>query len=255
MAERRKEFWAGIFLILGVLVLLVGIAWLKDVAIARNIYPVKVVFRDTGGLRVGDPVDIAGVLKGKVARIELRPQDVLVTLEVERDVFLPKDSRITMRSRSLFTGEKYIKIDLGSSSEPADPKVPLHGGYYDEFSIAGLTRTLSRLDGLLAQVDVGQITKAIDKGIAEMVESSKESLSAFRELEQADLASLIDNLARVAAGLDTLLTAIREEEGTLGRYLFGDSTYNQILGASQELRALIADIRANPERYLHITIF
>lgn len=254
MVERRAELRAGIFLILGVLVLLVGIAWLKDVAVVRNTYPVKVVFRDTGGLRVGDPVDIAGVQKGRVARIELRPQDVLVILEVEKDVFLPQDSRVTMRNRSLFTGEKYIKIEPGGSSEPADPKVPLHGSYYDEFSIAGLTRTISRLDGLLAQVDMNQITEAIDKGIAEVVESSKESLSALK-VEQTELTSLVENLARVTASLDTVLTAIKEREGTLGRLIFEDSTYNEILGASQELRALISDLRAHPERYLHITIF
>jgi phospholipid/cholesterol/gamma-HCH transport system substrate-binding protein len=254
MAKPRSELWAGIFLILGLAVLIFGITWLKQASFIRNTYPVKVVFQDTGGLRVGDPVDIAGVEKGKVARIELQPQNVLVILEVLNDVFLPQDSRITMRNRSLFTGEKYIKIELGSSSEPADPEVPFNGGYHDEFSITGITRTIQRLDSLLSQLDLTQLTQRIDEGIAQVVESSKESLGALK-IEEGDYTSLIRNLELATANLDTVLTAVKDGKGTLGRLVLEDSIYKEILGASQELRSLILEIKAHPERYLHITIF
>ena len=113
--ERRREIAAGLFLFFGLLILLFGVSWLKDYWSLRKTYEVKVRLKDVGGLRMSDPVDVAGVVKGKVTDVEIGKNDIMLTLNIEEDIDIPIDSRITMRTRSLFTGEKYIKVDLGES--------------------------------------------------------------------------------------------------------------------------------------------
>jgi phospholipid/cholesterol/gamma-HCH transport system substrate-binding protein len=254
MSEKKMEILAGLFVTLGLFVLIFGIVWLKGGSVIKRSYRVPVAFSDAGGLRVGDPVDIAGVRKGRVAGIALRPHDVLVSLEVEKDVFLPEDSRLTMRNLSLLSGEKYIKIELGTSPKPFDPQKPFRGDYYDEFSIANVVNALKKINDLLSQIDVKSITQKVDSGIGAIFESSKKSLSVL-ENRSADLNHLIINLERISTNLDTVVAALKNKQGTLGRLIFDDKPYNEIMSTNQELKSLIQDIKNHPERYLKVKVF
>ncbi len=254
MSEKKMEILAGLFVCLGLFVLIFGIIWLKQGSLLKHSYRVPVVFGDAGGLRIGDPVDISGVRKGRVAGITLRAHDILVTLEVDNDVFLAEDSRFSMRNLSLLSGEKYIKIELGASDKPFDPKTPFTGDYYDEFSIANVVNALKKINDLLAQIDVRSITQKVDSGIGAVFESSKKSLQVL-ENRSSDISQLIINLERISTNLDTLVTAIKNQQGTLGRLIFDDKPYNEILSTNAELKSLIKDIQTHPERYFKIKVF
>lgn len=254
MNEKRKTFWAGIFLIAGLAILILGIIWIKEIGVLRSTQKVWVTFYDVGGLREGDPVDIAGVKKGKVAKMELREHDVLVTLEIDRDVFLPEDSKIVMRNLSFLSGEKYIKISLGSSKKAYNPEIPFRGSYYDEFSVGNLTTTLQRVNEVISKIDVESVSDAIIKRIDEVFESTKKSIEVV-ERRSGDIENLITSLHRISSNLDTLTTALKTRKGTLGKLLMEDEVYNEIFSASKELKLLISDIKTHPERYFKIKVF
>jgi len=254
MSEKKMEILAGLFVTLGLFVLIFGIIWLKEGSLVKHTYRVPVIFRDAGGLRVGDPVDISGVRKGRVVGITLRAHDILVTLEVDRDVFLAEDSRFSMRNLSLLSGEKYVKIELGATDKPFDPKTPFTGDYYDEFSIASMVNALKKINDLLAQIDVRSITQKVDSGLGAVFESSKKSLQVL-ESRSSDISQLITNLERISTNLDTLVTAVKNQQGTLGKLIFDDQPYREIMSTNQELKALIKDIQEHPERYLTIKVF
>lgn len=252
--ERRREIAAGLFLFFGLLILLFGINWLKDYWSLRKTYEVKVRIKDVGGLRMSDPVDVAGVIKGKVTDVEIGKKDIMLTLNIEEDIDIPIDSRITMRTRSLFTGEKYIKVDLGESDIMArDTNIVFKGMYIDDFSLEHLQRTLIRIEGLLSEVEMEGIQTAVEEGITDLFDEAKRGIKPVVDRGEK-MGQAIDDLASAAQSLDSILTRLQRGEGSLGRLMGDDTVYVNLKEATEELKILIKDIRENPERYLKVEV-
>ncbi|MBD3286235.1 MCE family protein [candidate division WOR-3 bacterium] len=254
--ERRREIAAGIFLFFGLLILLFGISWLKDYWSLRKTYEVKVTFKDITSLRMSDPVDIAGVIKGKVTDVEIRDKDILVTLNIEEDMEIPVDSRISMRTRSIFTGERFIKVDLGESDSMARnyPGHVFEGMYIDDFSLEHLQRTLIRIEALLSQLEIEGIQKVIEEGLGDIFTEAKEGIEPIAERGEK-MGEAIDDLASASESLEELLARLEQGEGSLGKLLEDDTVYVNIKEASEELKLLIEDIRENPDRYINLKVF
>lgn len=252
--ERRREIAAGLFLFFGLLILLFGINWLKDYWSLRKTYEVKVRLKDVGGLRMSDPVDVAGVIKGKVTDVEIGKKDIMLTLNIEEDIDIPIDSRITMRTRSLFTGERYIKVDLGESDIMAmDTNIVFKGMYIDDFSLEHLQRTLIRIEGLLSEVEMEGIQTAVEEGIRDLFDEAKRGIKPVVDRGEK-MGQAIDDLASAAQSLDSILTRLQRGEGSLGRLMGDDTVYVNLKEATEELKILIKDIRENPERYLKVEV-
>ncbi|TET23948.1 MAG: MCE family protein [Candidatus Stahlbacteria bacterium] len=252
--ERRREIAAGLFLFFGLLILLFGINWLKDYWSLRKTYEVKVRLKDVGGLRMSDPVDVAGVIKGKVTDVEIGKKDIMLTLNIEEDIDIPIDSRITMRTRSLFTGERYIKVDLGESDIMArDTNIVFKGMYIDDFSLEHLQRTLIRIEGLLSEVEMEGIQTAVEEGITDLFDEAKRGIKPVVDRGEK-MGQAIDDLASAAQSLDSILTRLQRGEGSLGRLMGDDTVYVNLKEATEELKILIKDIRENPERYLKVEV-
>lgn len=252
--ERRREIAAGLFLFFGLLILLFGISWLKDYWALRKTYEVKVSLKDVGGLRMNDPVDIAGVVKGKVTDVEIGKKDILLTLNIEEDMAIPIDSRITMRTRSIFTGEKYIKVDLGEADIMArDTNIVFKGMYIDDFSLQHLQRTLMEIQGLLAQVEVEGIQEVVEEGIADLFDEARRAIEPVADRGEK-MGEAIDNLASSAASLDSILARLERGEGSLGKLMEDDTVYVNLKEATEEFKLLIEDIREHPERYINVKI-
>jgi len=252
--ERRRETAAGLFLFFGLLILLFGVSWLKDYWSLRKTYEVKVRLKDVGGLRMSDPVDVAGVVKGKVTDVEIGKNDIMLTLNIEEDIDIPIDSRITMRTRSLFTGEKYIKVDLGESDIMArDTNIVFKGMYIDDFSLEHLQRTLIRIESLLSELEIEGIQTAVEEGITDLFDEAKRGIKPVVERGEV-MGEAIDDLASAAQSLDSILTRLQRGEGSLGRLMEDDTVYVNLREASEELKVLIQDIREHPERYLNVEV-
>lgn len=252
--ERRREIAAGLFLFFGLLILLFGVSWLKDYWSLRKTYEVKVRLKDVGGLRMSDPVDVAGVVKGKVTDVEIGKNDIMLTLNIEEDIDIPIDSRITMRTRSLFTGEKYIKVDLGESDIMVrDTNIVFKGMYIDDFSLEHLQRTLIRIESLLSELEIGGIQTAVEEGITDLFDEAKRGIKPVVERGEV-MGEAIDDLASAAQSLDSILTRLQRGEGSLGRLMEDDTVYVNLKEASEELKVLIQDIREHPERYLNVEV-
>lgn len=109
--------------VLGAVVLAVAILFLVfsySVADVGDIdgYKITADFTGTGGLGVGDSVQISGVKIGTVAKIELKPDDykARVTMEIDDQVRLSDDTSALISSESLLGG-KYMELQPGGSDE------------------------------------------------------------------------------------------------------------------------------------------
>jgi len=109
--------------VLGAVVILVAVVFLVfsyrtgDVA-SMSGYQITADFSNTGGLKVGDEVQISGVKVGQVARIILDPTAYLarVTMDLDASIKLPTDSAALISSTSLLGG-KYMSLEPGAAED------------------------------------------------------------------------------------------------------------------------------------------
>lgn len=86
-------------------------------------YIVRAEFRDTNGLRKNSDVKIGGVPGGKIAEIDLTPQDTAVVTMKLKDGAVPIGAGATADSRPVnLLGEKYVDL------RPGDLRKPVQGG-------------------------------------------------------------------------------------------------------------------------------
>lgn len=111
------EFWVGLFALFAVgcfAYLAINIAGMK--LSNAGYYPVAAVFTDVSGLKIGSPVEIAGVQVGQVTKVELEQTAAKVTMEIADSVDLRNDDVAQIRTKGII-GDRYIKISPGSSDQ------------------------------------------------------------------------------------------------------------------------------------------
>ncbi len=109
--------------VLGAVVLIVAGFFLLFSYKAANIgavegYSLMADFSGIGGLKIGDEVQISGVKIGTVAAVDLMPDTYLarVTMSIDSDYKLPKDTAALISSESLLGG-KYLALEPGADEE------------------------------------------------------------------------------------------------------------------------------------------
>jgi phospholipid/cholesterol/gamma-HCH transport system substrate-binding protein len=111
------EFWVGVFTIAGLLCFSYLAIHIASIKISRSgYYQIAAIFSNISGLKVGAPVEIAGVRIGEVSNIVLKDTDAVVTLEIKDDVQLRDDDIAQIRTKGII-GDKYFKIAPGGSED------------------------------------------------------------------------------------------------------------------------------------------
>lgn len=287
-----REVRVGAFVLLGLLAFFAALFTMTDVGTFRGRYYAQTVVESAGGMRRGDPVQMRGVNVGRVTGFEMVPGGVAVDLELYDRYEIPVDSRALVHSTGLLGGMT-VSILPGDSEErvPDGGRIPgeVEAGITEAAAGVGVRAdsVLSRASALLSQRTVG----AVGESAVELQQLLME-LNALAEQQRAELAALSGSLRRSAAGIEratagpeleravarvdsmtarldatgatlgragaslgTVLARLERGEGTLGRLSTDDSLYVNLNSAANELNALIADIRANPRKYLSVTIF
>ena len=101
-------------ILVAILFLIFGFSLEKNIN-SKNI-SISAVFENVTGLSVGDKVKISGITVGKIRNFELEKDEfeVMVELEVDKNISIPDDSTAKISSSSLFGG-KFLEIVPGSS--------------------------------------------------------------------------------------------------------------------------------------------
>ena len=115
------EFWVGIFLLLGIVGLVFlafQVSGLTQKSMSHG-YVLKADFDNVGGLKVRAPVQIAGVVVGRVTDIELNAQtyQAVATLLIYDTYTIPNDSSASILTQGLL-GSNYLGITPGYSTTP-----------------------------------------------------------------------------------------------------------------------------------------
>ncbi len=121
MARINTEVVVGFFLLLGLLAIgYLAIKLGKMEVVGSSGYTVHATFSNVAGLRVGSPVEIAGVDIGWVEAIRLRNYQAVVNFRIKDGVQLPEDSIASIRTKGLI-GEQLVKISPGGAEQNLRP--------------------------------------------------------------------------------------------------------------------------------------
>jgi len=121
MKKLDLEFAVGLFMIMGILCLgYISIKLGKMEILGSEGYAVEAVFANSGGLKTGSSVVIAGVDVGRVTAISLDDYQAKVVLNLPRDVKIQEDAIASIKTKGLI-GEKYVEITPGGSEEIIEP--------------------------------------------------------------------------------------------------------------------------------------
>jgi phospholipid/cholesterol/gamma-HCH transport system substrate-binding protein len=250
---------------------------------------------NAGGVRAGDPVQMRGVNIGRVNGFEMIPNGpIFITLEIEGEWDIPEGSSTQMGEAGLFGGRTIEIVRGGANGFLSEwDTIPGEGaeggllGAVDELS-AQAGSVLSSLDSLLDRETVGSIQETVHNlnelivNVSAVTQEQRQALSrltaslgrsaegleavaaagpdAARAIARADstmtlLVETSTSLDAAVASLQTVLDRIETGEGTLGRLSTNDSLYLNVNAAAANLNALLEDLRANPNRYINISIF
>jgi phospholipid/cholesterol/gamma-HCH transport system substrate-binding protein len=121
MKKFDLELTVGLFIIAGIICLgYLSIKLGKMEVIGENGYDIYALFSNTGGLRTGSPVAIAGVEVGRVKSIILDHYQARVVLHLPENVKIQEDAIASVKTKGLI-GEKYIEITPGGSEKIVKP--------------------------------------------------------------------------------------------------------------------------------------
>ena len=279
MTTRRTEAIVGLVVLAAIALLIFGMLWLNRIEVGRNKYYVKVAFEDAGGLRAGDPVTVAGIEKGKVSKLSFdsRKAGVVVTLMLDSDVRLNKDAQIWLLDANMM-GDMRVSVYTGTSDEPLDLSLIPDGQ-----RAPGLMETMVKMGylaneaGTLIQQmkqdlatpanikQIAQTLQHINSTAAQLNQMATENRAALKETvrdvnrlvspNQARLDSTIRALSRASAALDSISYKINSGQGTAGQMVNSRELYDEVKKTNKQLQDLIADIKANPKKYLTVKVF
>jgi phospholipid/cholesterol/gamma-HCH transport system substrate-binding protein len=74
-------------------------------------------------------------------------------------------------------------------------------------------------------------------------------------LAKANIPVIFNNVNRIISDLDLAIVKINKGEGTMGLLLNDEKLYNEVTKAAKELNLLLEDIKANPAKYVKVSVF
>ena len=96
-----------------------------------------------------------------------------------------------------------------------------------------------------------QINNSIDN-----IESITANLSnVSKELNDFGLANVLSNLEKSVDGISLIVTNLNSNNSSLGKLISNDEVYNNLNLSIENLNLLINDIKTNPKKYVHFSVF
>jgi len=87
-------------------------------------------------------------------------------------------------------------------------------------------------------------------------ESMTNNLNSITDsIAKADLGKTIEELQGTIGKFNNVMASIENGEGSIGKLLKDEGLYNNLEGASKQLEQLLQDMKLNPKRYVHFSLF
>ncbi len=287
-----KEVKIGLASILALFCLIYGINYLKGVDMFKPSSYMYVAFKDVNGLAKSSPVFADGFKVGIVREINYdykKPENVIVEVEFDTDLRVPKGSQGELVPE-LMGG---VKMNLLLANNPRESyavgdTIPgsLQEGIMGEVSkmMPDVAELLPKLDSILGSINTLLNEPALAETLNSVNQSSKNlevATTALSQLMSNDIPQLTqkmntigDNFVQVSESLaqiefsetqskiddaisniNLLTQKLNRKDNTLGLFLNDSTLYKRLTETGEHAAKLLEDIKENPKRYVHFSVF
>ena len=286
------EIKTAILVLSGIVLFIIGFSYLKsnDVFVSDRVF--YAVYDDVEGVSKGTPVTISGFNVGSVQDIKFykNTSKLLLKFRVENDFTFSKNSIAQIYETGLIGGKalsvipKYGEVlakngdTLKSSIAPGltelvnDRLSPLQEKI--ESMVVNADSVLLSLNSVLNNEAKLEIQSSITN-FSSTVADLKSSASTLDEMlntnknqinniisnvnetsnELSNLSIVVDNLTQSSNSIEKIINEISNGDGSLNKLIFEDDLINSLDAASKNINLLIKDLRLNPKRYVHFSLF
>ena len=216
----------GLFVVLVIFAIWIIVETLGGIDLFRGGYHVSAQFDTVQDLKVGDLVKMAGVEIGRVEKIALTDQKVLVTMKLHPEVAVKTDSQAIIKFTGLM-GQNFVAVDFGSAAAPR----AVDGAVLATAEQPDLSAIMAKLDNAasgIAKVAGSFSGDKIDNILGPLTDFFKQN----REPLTATIANIKNVSSQVAAG-----------QGTIGKLIYDDSLYNSAMGTVTNLQDTLTNVQ------------
>ncbi|MEQ9442422.1 MAG: MlaD family protein [Cyclobacteriaceae bacterium] len=311
-----KEIKVALLAIVAAVILFLGVRFLKGTEVFSRNKTYYVLYDNIEGLTASNPIFINGYKVGQVLSIELlqeRENDLLVTLNIQKDVLLGEGASTSLVSSDLL-GSKALYLNVGDVSKPIDDGDTLQSevaqgivervqaqalpiaekldstlARFNEIIGAGDKDEMSNILGILVG-DTTSVSQTVDnlevttRSVSGMLQRNERRLDAtlanlelltqqlgdretgvgpllvkmnrlMDSMNNLQLQPTMEKLDLIAQNLNEITTKMNEGEGSMGKFINNDSLYNNLNSTAKDLDLLLIDLREQPKRYVHFSLF
>ena len=292
--EKKKftrEFWVGFLGILSLVIIYLLINFFKGISLfdEGNTYVVK--FDNIGEIVTTSPVYINGYKVGNVQEIDYDFENgsgANVKLAVDERLHIPTGSSAEINKELLSSSS--ISIILGKSDRYLQPGDTLIGKLSnDVMDEAGkmmpvVSGMLPKLDSILISMNrilsdpaIGNTMNNMEQLTAQLNGTSKEldrllkgdiatasnklvaledeMLELSTKLNEIEYRKIVTSLETSLKNIEEITAALNNGEGTAGMLLKDSTLYTRLNETCESANALLEDLKKNPKRYVHFSVF
>ena len=124
-------------------------------------------------------------------------------------------------------------------------------------SISVLTSAINAINNssLIIEETLTSKNSQINNTIENFEKISSNLSNVSDELNSFDISSLLFNLEVTVDGISSIVDKLDSDNSTLGKLVNKDEIYNNLNTSIESLNILINDIKANPKKYVHFSVF
>ena len=288
-----KEAKIGLVSIISLILLYCGINYLKGINLFKPVNHYEVVFSNVKGVTISSPVYVEGFKVGLVREIryDYESKDkILVDISLEDEMKINKGSYISILNSFLGGAELHIHLnkfvsdyykpgdsiegrmtedmmqsvqeDLLPSVEAMLPKIDsILGGLEKIVNHPALTQSLEHVEKSTANLEVStrQLNQLLANDVPVIVSNLKTITANFSdvsgELKTLDLQSTVQSINATLANLKVTTEKFNSKDNTLGLLLNDRALYDNLNATTDNASKLLLDLRENPKRYVHFSVF
>jgi phospholipid/cholesterol/gamma-HCH transport system substrate-binding protein len=133
-----------------------------------------------------------------------------------------------------------------------------------KITIRRLGRVATEIEGFVAaeraqftkiMANVESITLNIRKSNDELTKIIGNTRKITDDFVSADFKSVLLDAQTTVKKLNLVLEDVENGHGTLGKLIHDEKLYNELVVTNKDLQNLVTDLQANPNRYIHFSVF
>ena len=290
-----KEVKIALAAIVSIVILFVGMQFLKGLNVFSSADKYYARFSDVSGLAASSPVYANGYRVGVVEKVQYdysQTNNIIAIVSLDSKLSLPKGTKAEISSD--FLGN--VKLELKFGPNPIDlmeegdtiqggtdnglmgkaakmiPQVEVMLPKLDSILAAlntllqdpAIKNSLHNVDDITANLsatsrELNTLSIQLNKQMPSMMAKTNGILTnaegVTQKLNDIDIVATMQKVDRAMANVEQTTAKLNSNDGTLGLLMRDADLYNNMNATMQSADSLLIDMRQHPKRYVHFSVF